>query len=261
MFSKLLQNLVESLLEEEKISGLWIEPNVKYLTKYGIQRRMMDAKGFIDLQTFIEEVDPSEEQVSFLEKIMQELIANRELDGVYDEDNQIYQSKDVAGEASLNTERERFTKEINPYIEDLEFGYLMCQEVLMRPDTTPQDIEEYQELLDANKKKILYAEAFIRKWINNADTRLSLAYKQQKIGQKRGKRSRELPKMEKQKFSDDEIVTQLLNNFSSWKELIWAISQKAGKIVILKKKIKFNPEDTESQNELANILEYLGFHN
>ena len=121
--------------------------------------------------------------------------------------------------------------------------------------------EEYQELLDANKKKILYAEAFIRKWINNADTRLSLAYKQQKIGQKRGKRSRELPKMEKQKFSDDEIVTQLLNNFSSWKELIWAISQKAGKIVILKKKIKFNPEDTESQNELANILEYLGFHN
>jgi hypothetical protein len=179
---KLLQNLMESLLKEEKISGLWIEPNIKYLTKYGIQQRMIEAKGFLDLQTSIEEIDATEEQILFLEKIMKDLIAKQELDGIYDEETQIYQSKDVAGEASLNTERERFTKEITPHIEDLEFGYIMCQEILMRPDTTPQDIQEYQEILDEQKKKILYAEAFIRKWINNADQRLSLDYKQQKKG-------------------------------------------------------------------------------
>ena len=67
--------------------------------------------------------------------------------------------------------------------------------------------------------------------------------------------------MERKKFADDEIVSQLLNDFANWKSLIWAISQKAGKIVVLKKKIKFNPDDQESRQELANIIEFLGFQN
>ncbi len=263
--SNLVLHLIEELFTEKKIQGIWLEPKVRFLTLYGIQRKMFDAKGFIDLYTVIEEIEPSEEQILYFESILKDLINSQDLKGTYDEETHIYQSEEVAGEANLQTERIRFESEINPYLKEFEYGYTMCREILLREQITPADIDEYQGILSEQIQKILTAEAFIRRWINNANNRLHLIYagnekKSRSKGKKLSRKEKAIKNLRKS-FLEDEIVSQLMNDFKNWKTLIFAIEQKAGEIIFLKKQLKRNPDDKEKQQRLNGILEYIGFSN
>lgn len=263
---QLISQAIDTLSQEGKISGIWLKKDEKFITSRGIQNRMLQAEGYIDLNTFFEERDLSEDEILFIEGILQQLLADKQLKGVYDAASKIYQDEDTASKASLVTERERFTKEILPHIEDLERAYNLLREIFLKEDIHPGDIEEYDEILEQTVRKIFNAEAMVKRMLNNANRRLSRqltsrkSSKAEKSSKRRGVKKPVKSKLKPFDFQEDEEVSVLLNDFKNWKELILAIEQKKGEIVFLKKKLKANPEDSEAAVKLKNTLEYLGFN-
>ena len=169
----LLLKILNNLISKGEINGFWIEEKNKFITERGIKKRMIDAKGFIDLATIIPEITPTEEQVLYLEKILRDLIDKAQLKGVYNPETQLFQTNDLVGEANLNTERERFKAEINPYLEDMELSYALLKDILIRTDITPGDIDEYENILEENIKKILSRQTSIKRIVYNANQRLN----------------------------------------------------------------------------------------
>ncbi|WP_457559699.1 hypothetical protein [Candidatus Harpocratesius sp.] len=262
------QLLIEAIQQNKssgKIQGLWLQENERFLTIKGIYNRMKNAEGYIDLNSFLEERTADEEEIEFLEGILKQLMDDHILSGVYDSSTKVYQNDDIASKASLITERERFTKEVLPLIEDLERAYTYLSEIFLKKDIHPGDIEEYDELLENTIRKIFNAEATIKRMINNANRRLnrdllsSTHKKERSLKKQRSRNSRKKSTKKLFNFKDDEDVSILLNDFANWKDLILAIEQKKGEIVFLKKKIKANPKDIESKNKLEKLLKYLGF--
>ncbi len=262
---QLINEAIELLLQEGKISGIWLKEREKFITLRGIQNRMQQAEGYIDLNSFIEERDLLEEEINFLEEILLQMIKDHVLTGVYDPNNKVYQDEDTASKASLVTERERFTKEIIPQIEDLERAYTLLRDIFVKEDIYPGDIEEYDEILEQTIRKIFNAEALIKRILNNANRRLNRQFSIPNSSNSRKSSKRKVKKRQGQApaksfdFKDDEEVAVLLNDFKNWKELLLAIEQKKGEIVFLKKKLKVNPDDTDSYSKLKNLLDYLGF--
>ncbi|MHA1648272.1 MAG: hypothetical protein ACTSVL_11945, partial [Promethearchaeota archaeon] len=262
----LLLKILNNLISKGEINGFWIEENNKFITTRGIKKRMIDAKGFIDLATIIPEITPTEEQVLYLEKILRDLIDKGELKGVYNPETQLFQTNDLVGEANLNTERERFKAEISPYLEDMELSYALLKDILTRTDITPGDIDEYENILEENIKKILSRQTSIKRIVYNANQRLNRNLtrisRQTRKGNKKSIKSKRDLEIQQNLFKDfaaDEFIAPLLNDFENWKSLILAIEQKAGQIVFLSKKIKNNPEDKDSVEKMNKISEYLGF--
>ena len=259
---KMVLRITKQLITEKKIEGVWIAENTIFLTETGIQARMMDSKSYIDIQSIIEEISPSEDDILLFEKLLRDLITKNSLKGVYDPETQIFQSDEIAGEANLIAERERFQKEITPHIDDLDRSYNMLKEIFMEKDLAPGDIDSYEQILEENIRKILNNQTFIKKLINNANHRLNRhIVRRRPTRGRRGTKQKAQEKAEEKRvsFEDDEIIASLINDFDNWKTLIIAIEQKAGQIVFLKKKLKSNAEDPDSQNKLNVILEYLGF--
>ncbi|MHA1918674.1 MAG: hypothetical protein ACTSWX_02930, partial [Promethearchaeota archaeon] len=256
---QIIINIIENLLKNNEIIGLWIEENKKFLSERGIQNRMLNAKGYIDLKTIIEEISLSEQDLVKIEKILLELIEEKRISGVYDKESHIFQSDSIMGESDLKSEREHFKSEISPHLEDLERTYNILRDILMQDDISPNDIDSYEEILEETIRKILQDQATLKRIINNANSRINKRLR--KITKKKKRKGEKLDKENKlyQDFADDEIIASLMNDFNNWKTLILAIEQKAGEIVFLRKKIKSNPDDTENKTKLNQTLEYLGF--
>nr|WP_147663004.1 hypothetical protein [Candidatus Prometheoarchaeum syntrophicum]QEE16123.1 hypothetical protein DSAG12_01952 [Candidatus Prometheoarchaeum syntrophicum] len=258
--SHILINILENLLKNGEISGLWIKENEKFLTERGIQERMIEAKSYIDLNSsVIEEITLSEEGIMYLEKILLDLMEQKRLTGVYDQESHVFQSDSILGDADLDNEREHFKKEISPFLEDLERTYIMLRDILLQNDILPNDIDSYEEILEETIRKILQDQSVLKRIINNANNRINKsARKSVKTKTRRDKKEDKDEKIFKN-FANDEIIASLMNDFNNWKTLLYAIEQKAGEIVFLKKKLKSDPEDSKNKEKLNQILEYLGF--
>lgn len=261
----LIKEILVAKYDKGDLSGLWLVPEEHFITTKGIESRMLKSEGYIDLHSFLEEKSVTEDDILFLEKILKRLLEDKILKGVYDETNHVYQNTELAGHASLITERERFISELTPHIEDLERAYVYLKEILTKEDIRPGDIEEYDEILDKTIRKMFDQGAMIKRMINNGNRRLNkFARKSEDAdGKKKGRKRKSTKSETPQKYIDlkeDEEVSVILNDFANWKEIIFAIEQKKGEIVFLKKKLKSNPEDAESKQKLKEILEYLQFN-
>ena len=262
---QMIIDIVKSHATEDDIQGLWLVEGEQFLTLQGIKNRMSRAEGFIELHTFIEERAVSEAELEFLENILKKLVEEKQLTGVYDEDNLIYQSQDLAGHASLITERERFLLEFLPHVEDLERAYAILKVILTKEDIHPGDIEEYDEILANTLRKIFNDETMIKRMVNNANKRLNLPRAQDDRFPSKRRKSRDEKGSADTKadnridLKEDEEIAGILNDFANWKEIILAIEQKKGEIVFMKKKLKLNPDDAESKQKLQSFMDYLGF--
>ncbi|UYP48102.1 hypothetical protein NEF87_004387 [Candidatus Lokiarchaeum ossiferum] len=259
---KIILSSIKKLIEDKNIDGVWIKEDKIFLTEKGIQNRMLESKTYIDMQSFIEEITPSEDDILLFEKILSTLLEKGALKGVYDSEMQIFQSTEVAGEANLIAERDRFKKEVTPLNNDLDRTYNILREIFMGKDLNPAAIDEYEQILEENIRKILNNQTFIKRLINNANHRLNrhISSQRPRRNQKGSKQRRhEENKSKRISFEEDEVVANIINDFENWKTLIIEIEQKAGQIVFLKKKLKNNPEDPDSKTALNGILEYIGF--
>ncbi|MHA1672038.1 MAG: hypothetical protein ACTSYI_00295 [Promethearchaeota archaeon] len=263
--AQMIIDIIKSHINEGDIKGLWLIEDELYLTLHGIKNRMGRAEGFIDLHSFIEERAVTETELDFLEHIIKDLIVEKQLKGVYDEDSLMYQSQDVAGQASLVTERERFLTEFLPHVEDLEMAYVFLKEILTKDDIHPGDIEEYDDILAKTLRKIFSDETMIKRMMHNANQRLnrlrtSGEHPASKIKRDRkGKKSSDAKSENRIDLKEDEEIAGVLNDFANWKEIILAIEQKKGEIVFMKKKLKRNPDDEETRQKLQSFMDYLGF--
>lgn len=259
---KIILHIIKKLIEEKSIDGVWIKEDKTFLTEKGIQKRMLESKSYIDIQSIIEEITPSEENILLFEKMISSLLEKGALKGVYDPETQVFQSSEIAGEANLIAERDRFEKEVTPHINYLDRTYNVLKEIFMGKDLNPAAIDEYEQILEETIRKILNNQTFIKKLTNNANHRLNrhIAPQRQHKGRKGTKQNKKDDSRTKHiSFEEDEVVASIINDFENWKTLIIEIEQKAGQIVFLKKKLKNNPEDPDSKISLNGILEYIGF--
>ncbi len=256
---QILINIINDLRKINEISGFWIKENKNFLTERGIQERMLKAKGYLDLNSIIEEISLNEQDLMIIEKILFTLMEQKRLSGIYDQENRIFQSDSILGDADLESERNHFKSEISPFLEDLERTYNILRDILMQSDLLPNDIDSYEEILEETIRKILQDQTVLKRIINNMNNRINKST--QKTGKKKAKKGRKSEKDEKsfKNFADDEFIATMMNDFNNWKTLILAIEQKACEIVFLKKKLKSNPEDPENKEKLSQILGYLGF--
>jgi hypothetical protein len=260
---KIVYDLIHGLIKEEEIKGLWLNDN-RFITEYGIQRRIDESKNYVDIYTLIAEKSVDEEEVKYLEEVLFSMMEAGTIKGVYH--GKVFQSDDIAVESSLQEEIERFTLEITPYMEEVEIAYELLKEIFINQDITPRQIDEYEKILEEIIRKILSAEPFLKRIINNANKRLKNQLREaEPYPKKRSKKSRkgkgksEEPEFELPNIADGEIIKGLMDDFNNWKSLIFAVEQKAGQIVFLKKKLKSNPDHEESQKNLKEIYEYIGF--
>jgi hypothetical protein len=144
----------------------------------------------------------------------------------------------------------------------MELTYNTLKEILMGTDILPNQIDDYEKLLEDTLRKVVQGESYLKRTINNADMKIrkklgTVKPKKEKKSKISTTETEEEP--EGPSFKDDETVSQLLNDFANWKTLLMAIEQKAGQLIFLKKKLKTSPDDAESLKKFKGLAEYLGF--
>jgi hypothetical protein len=254
--TQLVLDILTRMIDGTEIAGRWLKPNDFFLTEFGILQKMQNAPGYIDLHSFLEEIPIDDDLIAYLEPLLQNLLATKALKGIYDPETKVFQSESSFGEATWQTERERFSQGITPSIEELEYSYNMLREILQSPDITPSDIDSYETIIDEQVKKILVAETAIKRMINNANGRLNKNRPRRKKSSGKGRKEEDTSRIN---FEDDDYIAGLMNDFKNWKQLLFAIEQKCGEIVFLKKKLKSKPDNAESKKKLDEIEQYLGF--
>ena len=261
---KMVEELIDLILDEAEINLIKLDED-KFLTQRGLESRIFESKGYLDIKSIIPERAISSQEIESIEKVVLEFIETGKLKGNYDPENKVFQSSDFIGDISMDKEREWFEKEITLHLEEYEVAFNMLKEILMGKEITPSDIDSYEQTLSDTIKKILATETTNKRSLNNANRRLKrLFHQDEPKTRKRGRgRSRNAPEPTAEEaafmLENDDTVKKLLRDFDNWKTLIIAIEQKAGQIVYLKKKIKANPDDEESKNKLKGIYEYLAF--
>jgi hypothetical protein len=261
---QIIIELFKASVTAEKVKGIWISED-KFLTERGIINKILNLKNYIALNTLVEKANLDETEIALLEKILKELIETNRLVGKYDEESKIFQSETAIQDANLDAERARFSEEIGKYITEMEFTYNAVRDILMVDDITPGQMSEYEKLLEETIRHVISGETFVKRIISNVDAvirkRIMKATPPKSKYQKKDARKDkdQDDEFEGPSFKDDEVVAGLLNDFERWKTILFAIEQKAGQLVFLKKKIKSNPEDEDSQKKYKGLLEYLGF--
>ena len=134
------------------------------------------------------------------------------------------------------------------------------KEILVNSDLFPSDIDDYSKMLEDTIRKILHVEPSFRRIINNANSALRKYKHKGKKDTRRGRKKLKVEEVpEELDLEKDEDVAKLLNDFKTWKLILFEIENNAGRVVYLRKRIKSNPNDEESWKTLRELLDFLGF--
>jgi len=252
--SDLIANFVQELLDAGKIEGIWLDENI-FLTRSGIENKILDSSTYIDLHSLVKERTLTPKEVEFVEDILNGLMERNQLQGIYDSETKTFTSNEMAGEVTLDKERERFVEEIQPYLNQLEFNYNFLQTILMNPDLTPSDINDYERIMEETMELVFNTKPVIQRLRNIINSNIRKMESPPTYTVKENGEEKEVP----MDVDHDDVMSAMIENFENWKETMIAIEQKANTIIFLRKKLKSNPDDEERKRELNEILEYLGF--
>ena len=246
---KIIVPMFEELLEEKQISGITIGTS-GFLTETGIRERILAKKDFFSLYSLFGEIELSDDEVKYVESIINDLINSRHLDGKYDPEEKVFESFNFTGTEMLESAKKRYFDMIDEYLRFFSSVYDYVKTVLMETDLRPSDIDNYrQELSRVLKESIVWDRNLKRQmYIGNDVYRKYL-----RIVSKS-----ERPKAKN--FEDIREVNQKYEDFKAWKTLLDAVDLKASEIIFLRKRLKSKPDDEESSTKLHSIYEYLSFN-
>ncbi|TFG19413.1 MAG: hypothetical protein EU529_16370 [Promethearchaeota archaeon] len=256
--SNLIKNLINDLKEDGKLRGIFYNEGdeLVFYTEKGIRNLMLENSFLFSFEDLFYEKELSEEELSLLKDIFDDLTEKEKLKGRFDEDTLTFESDDVKFAKKYNTFLNEFENKVNKYIQIFNNEFLKIKKILVKKDETifPQEIKIIQDSIDKINEKYIYwregLESFVRR-INNK------MLKKQGFTVKRFKSLTFEKKDDIKSFEEEPEVYDSLEAFKSWVRLFNEIESKYPNIIFYKKRLIKNPEDNESEKKINELLIHL----
>lgn len=234
--STVFGDIVRSLVEEGKIEGFWIHGDV-FLTRFGIEQALIDLKRkdrfWID--DIIEGHELSNEELAFVEEVLQDLIDHGRIEGTYDPEDRSFFTQDAKVKMDKEKTLEGLKELQESILAQLDDAFGRIAMLLFEEEgMNPQTIQIIEDFIDETVKQSIEWEREINTFVF--------------------RRSRFV-----QDLKEDEDVRFYVDQFQNRKNLFWELENRIPEILALKKWLKINPENEEKEAELARLYRHFGF--
>ncbi|MBN1801315.1 MAG: hypothetical protein JW891_07405 [Candidatus Lokiarchaeota archaeon] len=257
--SELIEELIKKLQVDGKIKGVFYKEDgeLRFYTALGIKNMMLENSLMFSFYDIFYGKDLTEDEISLMKEVFDELINQKRLIGVFEQDSLTFSSDEVIFVTDYNTVVHDFEKMVKSYIERFEKELTMVKKILTkrREIIYPQEIKLIQEIIDKINVSYVKWRAQINSVIRKTNSKI---LKDQGYSMKRYQGLAENKKSEIKSFKDDLHVLDIVSDFNKWVEFFNELELTYGKIIFLQKRLITDPEDIESEQKLEELLENLG---
>lgn len=257
--SNLIEDLIQNLLKDGKLKGLFYEQEgqIQFFTERGIRNLMLENSFIFSFSDLFYGKDLNQDEIVLLREVFDDLIKNRKLKGTFNEETLTFSSTEVLFAQDYNTVLFEFEKNVNNYIQKFESEFEKIKKILTKKEETifPQEIKTIQEIIDKINEKYVKWRSSLDAFVRRANKKF---LKDQGVSVKEYKEIFSSPeKKELKSFEEDLEVYEHLNNFESWVKLFNRLEVKYANIIFYQKRLINNPEDKDPKNKLMELLSEL----
>ncbi len=254
--SSLIEDLINDLLVDEKLKGIFYESEgeVLFYTERGIRNLILENSFLFSFNDLFYGKDLNNSEIDFIREIFDDLVKNRKLRGNFDEENLTFSSDEVLFAKDYNTVLFEFEKMVNNYIKIFETEFQKIKKILTKKEENiyPQEIKIIQESIDKINEKYINWRNGLDSFIRRTNKKL---LKDQGISVKRYKELfSEEKKADIKVLEEDPEVYELFNNFNVWIKRINKLELKYPNVIFYQKRLANNPDDKESNSKLNELL-------
>ncbi|MHA1436909.1 MAG: hypothetical protein ACTSPD_04990 [Promethearchaeota archaeon] len=249
--SNLIEELIKDLQNDKKIKGIFYEENgdLQFYTEQGIKNLMLENSFLFSFHDLFYGKELNQKELIILKEIFEDLIKERKLRGIFDEETLTFSSDDIVFANDYNSYLLEFSRRVNKYIQKFNSEFQLIKKILTKKNDTiyPQEIKVVQEAIDRINEKYIF-------WTNNLEAfirRLNVKLlKDQGYTLKRYKGLQEEKKQEIKSFAEDPEVYDLMKGFKDWIKLFNEIELKYRNIIFYQKRLITDPNNEESKEKL-----------
>ncbi|MBY8985533.1 MAG: hypothetical protein KGD65_10715, partial [Candidatus Lokiarchaeota archaeon] len=254
--SNLIKDLMFELLKDGKLIGLFYENEgeILFYTERGISNMMLENSFLFSFTDLFYGKELSPDEIGLIRNIFDDLVARKKLRGNFDEESLTFSSDEVLFAKDYNTVLFEFEKTVNSYIQTFESEYKKIKRIFTKKEDTiiPQEIKLIQEIIDKINGKYVWWRNGLDAFIRRANEKL---LKDQGVSVKKYKQMFSAEQKEEIKsFEEDPEVFDQLNNFNSWVRVFNKLEAKYPSIIFYQKRATTNPDDSESNDKLQELL-------
>ncbi len=254
----LVHSLIKELEVENKIKGIFYEEKgeVFFYTLIGIKKLMLENSFLFSFSDLFYGKELDQKEIALMMEVLDELIDSGQLKGTVDKKELAFSSDEVIFAKDYNVVVDEFGRIISNFTRKFEMEFYVIKKILRKRDEViyPQEIKLIQEIID--KININYV-----KW--RAQIGAIMRSTNKRILDEQGhsfKSYQRLPPEKRNKiilFKEDPDVQDHMNTFNAWVNLFNELELNYGKIIFAQKHLINNPEDTETEIKLEELLEKL----
>lgn len=258
--SNLIEDLIKDLLEDGKLKGIFYnnEDEILFYTERGIRNLMLENNFLFSFHDLFYGKKLSEEEITFLRNIFDDLVKRRKLRGHFDENSLTFSSDEVLFANDYNTNLHEFSKMVDSYIQKFDLEFLKLKKILTKKDETiyPKEIKAVEESIDRLNEKYIFWRDGLESFIRRVNIKLlrdqGFSIKKYKSLLKDVKEKQEI-----KSFEEDIEVYEHMKVFYGWIKLFNDLEIKYPNIIFYQKRLIKNPEDKESKKKYYDLLENL----
>jgi len=256
--SIIIENLINELKKEKKLKGIFYRENEELLffTEKGIRNLMLENSFLFSFDDLFYEKDLSQEEISLLTEIFNELVKEKKLVGNFDQESLTFSSKDVIFAKDYNSSLFEFERNVNSYIQKFNLEFLKIKKILTKQNETifPQEIKIIQDTIDRINSKYIFWRESLEAFILRANATF---LKKQGLSVKKYKKLKQEPfevKNDIKSFEDDLEVSGLMVEFNNWVKLFNELELKYPNVIYYQKRLISNPKDKNSSKNFNDLL-------
>lgn len=259
--SGLIKELIEDLKKDGKLKGIFHEEGgeIVFYTIKGICNLMLENSFLFSFEDLFYGKELDEEEISFLKEILENLIKERKLKGIFDSETNTFSSKELLFQFDYNTVVDDFRKVVINHTKRFNIEFQKIKNILSKRNETifPQEIKIIQDTIDRINLNYVKWRAQLNAYVTEANKEL---LKEQGYSFKRYQNLPADKKKEVKIFKEDPDVYDLLDKFAQWVKIFNEIEQNYGKMIFLQKRLINNPKDDDAKTNLDELLIYLNLN-
>jgi len=254
----IVEELVRELENDEKIKGIFYDDGneLVFYTAKGIQNLMLENSMLFSFHDLFYGKELSKQELEVIREIFDGLINTRKLKGDFEENTLTFSSAEVIFAKDYNIVVDDFLRIVNGYIVKFNQEFKVIKKILSKRTEIiyPQEIKLIQESIDRININYVKWRAHLDSLIMTANKSL---LKEQGYSYKRYQGLSEKDKAEIKVFKEDPDVYDALQSFNSWVNFFNTLELSYGKIIFLQKKLINNPEDSDADQKVNELLKNL----
>ncbi|MFX1327562.1 MAG: hypothetical protein ACFE91_05390 [Promethearchaeota archaeon] len=254
--SKLIKDLINDLINDGKLNGIFYENEGEtfFYTERGIRNLMIENSFLFSFHDLFYGKELEKAEIELIGEIFDDLIKERRIKGIFDEETLTFSSDDVIFAKDYNTVIFEFEKMVNNHTKMFETEFQKIKKILIKRQETiyPQEIKIIQEIIDRINEKYINWRSGLEVFIRRMNKKL---LRDQGISVKKHKNHFIKEKREEIKtLEEDPEVFELMDKFNGWIKLFNKLELKYPNVIFYQKRLINNPKDEESNNKLRELL-------